>query len=973
MSLSIKTNTASLFAYQKLSKNSNRLNGSLEKLSSGLRINKAADDGSGLYIADQLHSQARGLGQAVKNASDAISIAKTADGAIDESIKIVNIIKTKAIQASQDGQTYESRKAIQSDIDKLRQELDHIASSTSFNGQKLLSGGFSNKQFQVGAYTGETVNISIASSESTKIGHTTVAEVIPDYTKPIYTTLQDKATGEDIVIEPFQIEYYTPDLMKDELDKLTSEDINKIKNLTNEELGKRTNLDISKLTSTEIDEIKNRFIDEIVEKASDDLKKNVSDRLVKNGIGALARQINKFEEQTDVKAFPIVESESSIIAGNTSDDFKINGITIGNLDVLPNDSDGSLIAAINGRSSETGVTAYVTATGKLELKSSDGRAIKVEGLPRPEVISSSALTTHGYLKMISRNFGQYQFYQEKTVIEEESSELKRNGIISLISKSSNGDEGDEESLISEISANGDFIVFSSAANNLVANDSPFADIFLYNIKTNEIKLISVATDGTPGDLESKDPSIDSSGRYIAFWSKSENFAPGDNFPRGSVYLHDTVTGITTLIGKNTSGGKSIHGSDWPSISGNGRYVAFVSESDDIILGDDNNETSENDVIMYDTQTDEMILISNRDGDNDPSDGGWIQGPNRRPDINYDGKYVVFQATDPNATGDTDNNGSNDIFLRNTQTYRTTLLSKAINGEAGNGGSINPVISDDGQFVVFESNASDLVSIDNNGHKDIFLHNTQIGKTTLISKSSDGNSGNGGDSFNASISNDGRYIAFASSADNLVENDNNGVADIFRYDTHTGVLERISEGYNGNESDGDSGTSIGISNSPISLSGDGRYVTFGSQATNLIAGSTSGINHVYLYDSQKPIEEETSPYEILNPINSRLLRLCDVNVTTFDDAQIAMELADVSLRDLDKTRSNIGSVQNQLQSTISNITNTQFNATASESSIRDVDFADESRNLSRLQILSESGTFALAQANKSKENLISLLK
>ncbi len=171
MSLRINTNVAALVAHKNMVRNDAGLSSSLEKLSSGLRINRAADDASGMAIADSLRFQALGLGQAIRNANDGISMVQTADGALEESINIINTIKTKAIQAAQEGQTLDSRKAIQADIDKLMEEMDMIARTTSFNGQKLLSGSFVNKEIQVGAYTGETMGISIASSESNKVGH----------------------------------------------------------------------------------------------------------------------------------------------------------------------------------------------------------------------------------------------------------------------------------------------------------------------------------------------------------------------------------------------------------------------------------------------------------------------------------------------------------------------------------------------------------------------------------------------------------------------------------------------------------------------------------------------------------------------------------------------------------------------------------------------------------------------------------
>lgn len=127
MALRINTNVAALNAHKNMIKTDNSLSASLERLSSGLRINKAADDASGMSIADSLRSQSMGLGQAIKNANDGINIVQTADAALDESINIINTIKTKSIQAAQDGQTTESRAAIQSDITKLMEELDIIA------------------------------------------------------------------------------------------------------------------------------------------------------------------------------------------------------------------------------------------------------------------------------------------------------------------------------------------------------------------------------------------------------------------------------------------------------------------------------------------------------------------------------------------------------------------------------------------------------------------------------------------------------------------------------------------------------------------------------------------------------------------------------------------------------------------------------------------------------------------------------
>jgi flagellin len=157
-------------AHTNATMNNRNLDSSLSKLSSGLRINTAADDASGMAIADSLRSQASALGQAIGNANDAIGMIQTADKAMDEQLKILDTIKVKATQAAQDGQTAKSRQALQKDIARLIESLDNIASTTSFNGQTLLAGAFSNKEFQVGAFSNETVKASIGATNSTKIG-----------------------------------------------------------------------------------------------------------------------------------------------------------------------------------------------------------------------------------------------------------------------------------------------------------------------------------------------------------------------------------------------------------------------------------------------------------------------------------------------------------------------------------------------------------------------------------------------------------------------------------------------------------------------------------------------------------------------------------------------------------------------------------------------------------------------------------
>lgn len=306
----INTNVAALGAQTNLTKTNSALSNSLSKLSSGLRINTAADDASGMSIADSLRSQKNALGQAIANANDGVSIAQIADGAMDEQIKILDTIKTKATQAAQDGQSASSRKALQSDISKLVEALDNIAGSTSYNGKNLLSGSFTNAEFQIGAYNNQTVSMTIGATSSDKIGQTRFE-----------TSAMGTALGTATVT-------YTP------------------------ESGATNNLVMESVTIS---------------------------TSAGTGIGALAAVINKNSGSTGVTAsWSLTQTGDQAITAGTVEDLTINGtIVAASLDVEANDSNGVLVDAINQFTATTGVSASVDAEGKLNLTSTDGRAIQI--------------------------------------------------------------------------------------------------------------------------------------------------------------------------------------------------------------------------------------------------------------------------------------------------------------------------------------------------------------------------------------------------------------------------------------------------------------------------------------------------------------------------------------------------------------------------------------------------------------------
>ena len=222
MSFRINTNITSLSSNNSTERTNKKLTASLEHLSSGLRINKAADDASGMTVADSLRSQASSLEQSIASGNDAIGILQTADYAMAEQIEIIDTIRVKAIQAANDFHTRDSRLAIHQDIMRLLEEFDNIANTTTFNGHKLLNGNFSNKNFQMGAYSNEIISITIPRADSKSVGHLSFATSSPlmyenttDFAKAEWTftlnhgtigneKLEFNFTGQDLLTQGFK-------------------------------------------------------------------------------------------------------------------------------------------------------------------------------------------------------------------------------------------------------------------------------------------------------------------------------------------------------------------------------------------------------------------------------------------------------------------------------------------------------------------------------------------------------------------------------------------------------------------------------------------------------------------------------------------------------------------------------------------------------------------------------------------------
>jgi hypothetical protein len=353
-----------------------------------------------------------------------------------------------------------------------------------------------------------------------------------------------------------------------------------------------------------------------------------------------------------------------------------------------------------------------------------------------------------------------------------------------------------------------------------------------------ITLVSEATTGVSGNDHSDTFSaggraISADGRYVVYDSRASDLVAGDTNGVTDIFLYDSLNDTTTLISKDTSGGGAAYSSSNPSISADGRYVVYHSNANDLVTGDANGTLS--DIFLYDTVNDTTTLIS-RD-----TSGGGADSYSYNATISGDGRYVVYYsyATDLVA-GDT--NGKYDIFLYDTVNDTTTLVSKDTSGGSADNGSYNPTVSVDGRYVVYESDASDLVAGDANGAiRDILLYDRVNDTTTLVSKDASGGSANSS-SFTPSISADGRYVVYYSFANNLVAGDTNATGDIFLYDTVNDTTTLISKDTSGGGTDG--------SSSNPSISGDGRYVVYSSSATDLVGVDANGTTQdIFVYDIQ----------------------------------------------------------------------------------------------------------------------------
>lgn len=378
-----------------------------------------------------------------------------------------------------------------------------------------------------------------------------------------------------------------------------------------------------------------------------------------------------------------------------------------------------------------------------------------------------------------------------------------------------------------LSQNGRFVAFESD-QKLVATDdsSTISDIYVRNRKTGKTQIVSVPSDTKEGGGSASTPGISADGRFVVFEGGSETLVPSDSNNAVDVFVHDRKTGKTKRVSLSSSGTQADDGGFQPSISPNGRYVAFTSVSDDLVTGDTNGLT---DIFLHDRETGKTKRVSV------DSSGAESNGSSERPSVADDGTVAFSSGADNLVAGDI--NGSYDVFVHDLKSKETVLASVTTSGVHGLTTSDSAAISRNGNVVAFKSTT--MFDAGTSGlYEEIWVHFMSGGKTKLITKGMGGAPSDGSSSMHGgALSYNGRYVAFTSYATNLVAGDTNGLSDMFWYDRKTGKMKRISVTFDGSQLD--QGVLEGA------VSGDGRYVAFDTAATNVLGNELGNDNTVFI--------------------------------------------------------------------------------------------------------------------------------
>ena len=1125
MGFRINTNVAAMNAHMNSLNNNRALDKSLSALSSGLRINKAADDASGMAIANQLRSQSTGLGQAIRNANDGINLVQTADGALEEYTNILNTIRTKAVQAASDSQTADSRKAIQADIDKLLEEAQNIAKSTSFNGQKLLSGAFTGKKFQIGANSNQTVSLNIADTRTNKVGVTTRSELSVGEGE-IGLQLKNNHNGETISLKKIDIQYNNDaenglGALADEINKYTAETGIK----ANAIVEVSTTSAIKAGTTGDDFSINGVNIGAITVEDNDSngaLVNAINDKKNQTGVTASLEGGKLTLTSNDGRAIKVEGNISSVFgnsstemstlgkielvqngtgefqiegvgAGATGADIKINKVTTSKDSILAADSiiaSGSEIAAGSQIGGDASVLQKIEST-QLDTKLKAGSVIKhgstisagttitgqmiVGGAKDSNTGSSSSTTTTALTQDMKLTKGSKltagSVLGKDTVITTEfteggktykvgdvlsssltlTSDLSLQADMTLKYSSTSGDNSKIEmgsrinsgsTLGADLLVGTTYDTTSGTSATQVDIDTKLSDATSSsgNATTKSYVLTGDQTytvDGTDTDTVTlAEGSLLTSGTKFTVetdvaWTGSDLVTDqgvihnGENLIAGTTYtLTDSATvGADIDIELSTStdlvlANGSILSDGFKIAQGateTGSWAATTDEGYETVFQDGDAITTDK-VLGADLT---QILGTNTDTSSATVNNSMTikkgsllkEGTILSLDesTSYSGPTLI---TDKGvlSTGDSISGGtytlSEDQILSADLTTMTSLGANVSNAKnVIKSGSIlltGSVVN--GTATLGTVGTSETYELDKTVTKDMTVNSDMIlksGSTLGAGSTMSAGSTLGSDTYvYGDGANDGVEVysksnikAGSTLEDQTIlgEGSTIGGASTVNSDTTLTSDMTLKTGTKLTSTAGHvtmfkAGTVINqdmtLTDASAGTGGNDIKIKAGqtlSQDLYIKQGDTITLSKDMLMKKDSVIAQDsvlavnTDNAGTVDVGSNEISSLADIDVTTLEGAMKAIDTLDAALKQIDSIRSDIGSTQNQLESTIRNISVTKVNLTAAESTIRDVDFAEESANLQKRNILAQSGVYAMSQANAAQQNVMRLLQ
>jgi len=870
MALGINTNVVSLNAQRNLSKSQMGLATSLQRLSSGLRINSAKDDAAGLAISDRMTSQVKGLTQATRNANDGISLAQTAEGALSESTNILQRVRQLSVQSANSTNSATDRLSLQSEVNQLVSELDRISGTTTFNGIKLLDGSFQAKQFQVGADTGQTIQINIAKTTSSNLG---VQKVKTD----------NSVSGSSVATSSFNVDTSTQNLGKSSAatDYASALATNAIKAQTvtvTDANGTSIALDIggTAATSTKKDAAQ------------------IASRL-DNITGVSATASNKVQigqgnfvgiQNGDEIAFKLSSADGSISkqvnftynSATYADDFDKNvGNAVKSLNKQNVNSDLSYDSASNTITSASGTNLGIVGFNKID-----------------NVGGNLALNING-----SETVDFKIAFDTKTI--------------------SIAGAGSAQGVIDDIKANADVVDNGNNTYTLTGTTGQTLT-FTHDTTTGTISYqastAGTDTTGTGGKEVDINGYTSNNGTLSTLTVTANNGTSGGNIltQDGSIgaTASATMTAVNNTLSTISFGSSTITDTN-NTLSDSAVQVGTLSVFLDPNVSIQSSVANASGGILSVAAS--TVATTTAGGLGDTRQGNNVQS--QQLSIAGTGSAAVNVATDESADSIV---AKVNAVSDSTGVTASATTQATISGLTGNG---TVTLQLNGQNISAAVTTNDLTSLADS-------INGNISKTGVV----------------ATLSTDKKSIALTN---------------------QTGADIKIQDYTNSN------------STSTISVSGgSGAATTLTSNKgdSTVIGGSIefkSSAGAFTISSNIKPADGGLFASSAGKLNSSQLNSVKSLDITSVAGANAAIDIVDGALANIDNNRAALGAIQNRFTSTISNLSVNIENTSASRSRIQDTDFASETAQMTRNQILQQAGTSMLAQANKLPQSVLSLLR